>query len=176
MGQRARLQRADEHDLQQDVDHRAHEDCDDDRPRQVPLRVLDLAGELVGLLEAEIGEHDAGRGDRREHGLGSERQEAAVRVEVAAVEVGEQQDDRQHRDRDLPPGDGGVDLVEQAHGQEVDPREERHQGDAEPESGPGDLACRRVEDAVPVVGEVLHHGEALDRRHRDRLHPGEEAE
>jgi NHL repeat len=28
--------------------------------------------------------------------------------------------------------------------QEVDRREERHQADADPESGPGDLACRRV--------------------------------
>ena len=44
------------------------EDRADDGPRQVALRVLDLAGELVGLLEAEVGEHDAAGGDRAEAG------------------------------------------------------------------------------------------------------------
>ena len=32
-------------------------------------RVLDLARELVGLLEAEVGEHDARGGDGGENGL-----------------------------------------------------------------------------------------------------------
>ena len=73
---------ADEHDLQQDVDHGAEQHRDDDRARQVLLRVLDLGGELVSLLEAEVGEHDASARNRREHGLGAERHEAAVRVEV----------------------------------------------------------------------------------------------
>ena len=67
-------------------------------------------------------------------------------------------------------------LLNSAHGQEVDGREERHQHDAEDEAGRRDLTGRVVEEAVPVVGRVLHHREALDRRHGDRLHPGEEAE
>ena len=59
--------RADEHELQHEVDRRCRcRMASDDRQRQVPLRVLDLPGELVGLLEAEVGEDDArGRDARR---------------------------------------------------------------------------------------------------------------
>ena len=54
-----------------------------------------LAGELVGLLEAEQREDDPARRDRREDALGAVRVEAVGGGEVARVEV----DDRQHEDR-----------------------------------------------------------------------------
>src|SRR3984957_3685898 len=59
LAQLARGHRGDERDLQQDVDYGPDQDRYDDRPRQVAPRVLDLAGQLVGLLEAGVGEDDA---------------------------------------------------------------------------------------------------------------------
>ena len=40
-------------------------------------RVLDLAGQLVGLLEAGVGEDDAGQRERRDQALDAARREAA---------------------------------------------------------------------------------------------------
>jgi hypothetical protein len=69
-----------------------------------------------------------------------------------------------------------VDPGEDAHGQEVDRDEDRHQHDRQDEADPGDVLRGRVVDARPVVRGVLHEGEALDGRDRDGLHVGEEAE
>ena len=169
--------RADERDLQHGVDDGADQDRDDDRPRQVAPRVLDLAGQLVGLLEAGVGEDDAGQRERREQAMDPARHEAFTPGgEVAGVELEQQHDDGQDRDRDLPPRDGAVDVGEYAHGQEVDRGEDRHQHDGHRQAGPGDLTRVRVEEAGPVVGGVLDKRVALDRRDRDRLHVREEAE
>ena len=69
-----------------------------------------------------------------------------------------------------------VDPGEDAHGQEVDRGEDRHQHDGQDEADPGDVRGLRVVDAGPEVGGVVHEREALDRRDRDRLQVGEEAE
>ena len=168
--------RADERQLQQEVDGDTDAGGGEDGQRQVPLRVLDLTRELVGLLEAEVGEHDARRGDGGEQGLDPVRHEAAARAQVVGLELERQDDDGEHRDGDLPPRDARVDLGEQAHGQEVDRREDRQQDDGHGEAEPGDVARGRVVQAVPVVRAVLHDRKALDRCDRDRLEPGEEAE
>ena len=80
--QQARRRRADEDDLQQAVDRRADQDRVDDRPRQVALGVLDLAGQLVSLLEAQVGEDDARARDRGQHGLRATGIEAAGRLKL----------------------------------------------------------------------------------------------
>ena len=87
-----------------------------------------------------------------------------------------QHDDGENRDRDLPPRDDVVDPGEDAHGQEVDRDEDRHQHDGQHEADPGDVARRGVVDAGPEVGGVLHEREALDRRDRHGLDVGEEPE
>ena len=75
-----------------------------------------------------VGEDDAGQRQRREQALDAAGEQArAAGGEVAGVELEQQHDDGQDRDRDLPPRDDAVDLVEDAHGQEVDGGEERHQ-------------------------------------------------
>ena len=92
-----RAHRADERDLQQDVDDAGDEHRADDRDRDVALRVAALAGELDALPESEIGEHDAAGRDRGEDALRAVRGEAVV-AEVAAVERGDQERDHDERD------------------------------------------------------------------------------
>ena len=73
------------------------------------LGLLRLAGQLVGLLEAEVAEDDAAGRDGLEDRLEAARGEAVGGVQVAGVEVGERQhDDHQQRDGDLPPRRGAV--------------------------------------------------------------------
>jgi hypothetical protein len=74
--QQRRGHRADHHDLEHGVDQGAEQDRDDDRPRQVAARVLDLASQLVGLLETGVGEDDAGQRKRREQAVDAARREA----------------------------------------------------------------------------------------------------
>jgi len=132
-------------------------------------RVLDLARQLVSLLEAGVGEHDARAGDRAEQGLEPARHEAcAAGREVAALELEEQHDDGQDRDGHLPPGDGAIDPGEQAHGQEVD----RHEGEAldrrdrhrlhvgeEAEAETGHAAERHVREPGRPAGHRVHCAE-----------------
>ena len=56
-------QRAEEHQLQEAVDEDADEDRADHGPRHVSPRIVGLARELVGLLEAQVGEDDSARRD-----------------------------------------------------------------------------------------------------------------
>ena len=79
LADRAFGQRHDERHLQQDVDDRADQHRADDRERDVPLGVLGLTGQLVGLLEAEVAEDDAAGRDRLEHSLEPGRREAVWR-------------------------------------------------------------------------------------------------
>ena len=174
---RARGQRTNERDLQQDIDDGADQDRDDDRPRQVAAGVLDLAGELVGLLEARVGEDDARQRQCRGQAPDAAGEQAYSRGgEVARGELEQQHDDGQDRDRDLPPRDDVVDPGEDAHSEEVDRGEHRHQPHRHPQPSTGDLVRFCVEQARPVVGGVGDERVALDRRDRDRLHVREEAE
>ena len=137
-------------------------------------------GQLVGLLEAEVGEHDARGRDRREQGLDPVGHEAVPAVKLPPWNLNSSTMMARTGTATFHQVMPAVDLAEQAHGQEVDRGEDRHQDDGHREAEPGDVALPAVrggvEQAVPVVRRVLHHREALDGRHRDGLDPGEEAE
>src|SRR5258708_969031 len=87
---------------------------------KVAPRYLDVVRQLVGLLEAGVREDDAGQRQRRGQALDPAGEEACPsRGEVAGVELEQQHDDGDDRNRDLPPGDDDVDALEQPHGQDV---------------------------------------------------------
>ena len=116
------VERADERDLEGQVDHDADRDGADQRPRHVALRVAGLAAHLGGLLEALQGEHHAER-QRGEHPVGAVRGEPAARGEVRPVEGDEDQHDhREDRDRDLPQHRDPVGLREPGDPEQVDRR------------------------------------------------------
>jgi len=120
MGEQGRGHGADKRDLEQGVNHGADQDRDDDGAGQVAARVLDLARELVGLLEAGVGEDDAGQRQRREQALHAARHEALTPGEkLPPLELEQQHDDGQDRDGHLPPGDDVVDPGEDSHGQKL---------------------------------------------------------
>jgi len=100
---RGGIERADERELEQDVDDSADRHRADHRKRDVPLRVGGLAAKLDRLLEAEVGEDHPAGGDRAEDALGAGRIEAVAGAEVRAAEADDQQHhDRERRDGDLP--------------------------------------------------------------------------
>ena len=107
-------------------------------------------------------------------------EETAAGGQVARVELEQQDDDGEDRDRDLPVRDHVVDPAERAHREEVDRGEQRHQDDRDDEAEPCDVALHRVVDvnAGPVqpVLAVLQDRETIDRRDRYSLEPGEETE
>src|SRR5205814_5119039 len=86
MAEAARVERADEGDLQSDVEDHAEDHRADDRDRDVAPGVLALAAELDRLLEAKVGEDDAARRDRQEDPFPAEWHEAPTGGEVARVE------------------------------------------------------------------------------------------
>ncbi len=171
-------QRADVDDLQQQVDGGADGHRAEHGPGDVLLRVGALTRQLDGLLEAEQGEDDAAGADRGQDALRAERGEAATGGEVAAVEVGERQDeDRQQRNEDLPPGRRTVCMRQDSDAEEVDGDEHRHQAHGHGYTAAGQYALRvlKTRRPGPVTG-VPDHGLDLDRGDRSGLEPGEPTE
>ena len=120
-------ERADEGELQRDVDEAGDQHRADHRDGDVALRVVGLAGELDALAEAEVGEDDPGGGDRLEDAVPARGHEA-VAGEVLAVERGDQEgDDHQQDHRDLPADQDVVDPGEPADAVVVDDHEDGHQ-------------------------------------------------
>ncbi len=76
------VQRADEREVEQQVEHGSDDHGDQQRPGNVALRVLGFAADLDRLLEAFGREDDAG-GERRQDAVGAVRSEAAAGGEVA---------------------------------------------------------------------------------------------
>ena len=151
------LHAQDERGLQQDVERRTDRHRHQDRAGQVLLRVLRLAGQLDGLLEALQREHDTDR-ERGEDAVRAERCEAAAGVEVARVE-GQRghRDDREHRHRGLPDDDEGVALGHELGAGEVHRGEQHHPDD-------GDDQAAIVQRPVPVDHRevVVHPVDAVD--------------
>ena len=79
-----RVERADEGDVERDVDDRPDDHRADHGKGDVALRVARFAAELDRLLEPEVGEDDAAGGDRRKDALdaGGAKPSPAVKFET----------------------------------------------------------------------------------------------
>ena len=124
------IESADEGDLEKDVDQSGEQHRTDNGDRHVATRVVGLAGELDALTEAEVGEHDAARGDGGEDAVHAGGREA-VGAEVRPVERRDEEGhDHEEDDEQLPAHERVVDPGEPAHAEVVHEHEHRHQDDS----------------------------------------------
>jgi hypothetical protein len=113
------------------------------------LRLLDA------LAEAEVREHDPGRGHSGEDRAGPVGREAAEVGQVAGVHGGhEERDDDDRDDRRLPPHEHVVEAREDAHADRVDQAEDEQQRDRDGVAGAG-------EDRPPRTHEMIAAGPAI---------------
>ena len=167
--------------MQEDVDDRRKQHGADHRQRNVAAGIGAFPTEVDRGAKAEKAEHDPrGRqGDEDAVGIvaarcGGPDAGASGPERSNLMRTGEDEDDcRQQRHRDLPPGNRVVDGQQPTNGQKIEQCQDADQDCAGNEAGRRQYALAADETGVKIVG-ICHDAFRFDGGHRDigeKQHP-----
>ncbi len=180
-----RRHRAEECNLQHQIDHRAQRDRAEDCKGHAPPRIARLAGKVHRALEAVVAEDDAAGGNRGEDGGDVPDVPAAVNAdaEILPMKAGAHQRHGGGRGHDqLEESDGAVGIGKDFHAPEIEQEIDHHQRSGNGQSGQGQLTLAigsmHIQVMRPRPGpgtHVLHRCLGLHGDHRDDGDPGRPA-